>query len=102
MPEARVLSAVSTAPVSVLASCANAGTATKTAALATVQKNLRMWEFLLLYLLHQPAPERVAGRPRLQESTRARLELLHSGYNRYADFGACFPQATLSFSVFDN
>src|SRR3546814_20601731 len=76
MPKAHVLSAVSTAPVSVLASCENAGTATKTAALATVQKNLRMWEFLLLYLLHQPAPARVAGRPRLQEINRARLELL--------------------------
>src|SRR3546814_11670241 len=89
MPKARVLSAVSTAPVSVLASCANAGTATKTAALATVQKNLRMWEFLLLYLLHQPAPARVAGRPRLQEINRARLELLQCGDKRYADFGDC-------------
>src|SRR3546814_2274137 len=72
-----------------------AGTATKTAALATVQKNLRMWEFLLLYLLHQPAPERVAGRPRLQEINRARLELLQCGDNRYDDFGDCCTQDTL-------
>src|SRR3546814_13103884 len=98
MPKARVLSAVSPAPVSVLASCANAGTATKTAALPTVLKNLRMWAFLLLYLLHQPAPGTVAGRPRLQELNRARPELLPGGDNRYADFCHYFPPDTHSFA----